>query len=234
MKNTLHLKKGIITVCNSLYVRDILTSIIRQFLTNPQVYGPEALHVWSRTTACHVWWYRGSALSLLNRIMGYLLHNDRLCRGPGVIKAALSPQGTDGTGRDKVPKAATGDGGPGRGERDRVFATASMHFSLTTPKGFSTRSTCQMTVSQFAFMNIKQDMTDEKKPAVCSPVICADRSALWCRGRVKRAECGPAVRLWFPLSCFKRANVSGSLRSDLAAGWDRRTGVLLTLMSEFA
>lgn len=70
------------------------------------------------------------------------------------------------------------DPGQGRGERDRVFATVSMHFSPTTPTGVSTHSTCQMTVSQFAFMNIKQDMTDEKRPAVCSPVICADRSAL--------------------------------------------------------
>lgn len=77
-----------------------------------------------------------------------------------------------------MPKGAAGDGGQGRGEQDRVFATVSMHFSPTTPTGFSTRSTCQMTVSQFAFMNIKQDMTDEKMPAVCSPVICADRSAL--------------------------------------------------------
>ncbi len=70
------------------------------------------------------------------------------------------------------------DPGQGRDERDRVFATVSMHISPTTPTGFSTHSTCQMTVSQFAFMNIKQDMTDEKRPAVCSPVICADRSAL--------------------------------------------------------
>lgn len=222
---------------------EMLKSSIRQFLTKPQVSGSRSgscLIAYYRL--CQVWWVGAapSALSPLNRIMGYLLHNDRLCHEPGVIKAALSTQPAGHrvwggeTGRDKVPKAATGDGGQGRGERDRVFATASMHFSPTTPKGFSTRNTCQMTVSQFAVMNIKQDMTDEKKPAVCSPVICADRSALWCRGRVKRAECGPAVRLWFPLSCFKRANVSGSLRSDLAAGWDRGTGVLLTLMSEFA
>lgn len=29
-------------------------------------------------------------LSVLSRIMGCLLHNDRLCQGPGVIKAAFS------------------------------------------------------------------------------------------------------------------------------------------------